>query len=214
MKQIKNFSKYFIDEYGRLFNKDGFQYKTQVNKDGYAYVSLRRDDRKRNTQKIHRLVAAAYLETVDGKEHVNHKDGDKLNNHVSNLEWCTMKENIQHYFETKFKCSIPDDVILFIRKNIETVGMGKLAAKFNMTETKICAIANGIIGHRVHKEFIRAKQSFPPKKIAQIGSNEEIIKYHNSITSAAKECKIRVGRVQEILKGERRSCHGYRFKYA
>ncbi len=62
---------------------------------GYLLVSLRIDGRGK-TQPVHRLVAKAFLPNPDQLREVNHKDGDKTNNHVSNLEWVTSAENHHH----------------------------------------------------------------------------------------------------------------------
>ena len=45
---------------------------------------------------IHRLIAAAFISNIDNKPEINHRDGNKLNNNIDNLEWSTHKENCQH----------------------------------------------------------------------------------------------------------------------
>lgn len=65
---------------------------------GYREIILRNKD-GRKPKLIHRLVAEAFIPNEEGKREVNHKDGDKLNNAASNLEWVTSSENIKHSYE-------------------------------------------------------------------------------------------------------------------
>lgn len=67
-------------------------------KDGYPEVYLCKDGKKKN-KSIHRLIAIAFLPLVEGKNHINHIDGDKTNFSLSNLEWCTHLENMRHAFK-------------------------------------------------------------------------------------------------------------------
>jgi hypothetical protein len=64
----------------------------------YEFVSLYIDG-KIHQVTIHRLVAKAFIANPENKPQVNHKDGNKLNNHIDNLEWVTASENIRHAYE-------------------------------------------------------------------------------------------------------------------
>ena len=70
--------------------------KPSVTSRGYARVTIGHSDHS----SIHRLVAETYIPNPNNKEHVNHIDGDKRNNRVENLEWCTRSENIKHGYKT------------------------------------------------------------------------------------------------------------------
>lgn len=67
---------------------------------GYEMVTLSREDKVREKIFVHRVVAIAFIPNPENKPHINHKDGVKKNNAVSNLEWCTIAENNRHGFLT------------------------------------------------------------------------------------------------------------------
>ena len=94
-----DFPNYCITEDGKVYNvTKGTYSKLRYNADGYVYVNL---CYKGNSKRInvHKLVALLYLDLVPGKDHVNHKDQNKGNNHYSNLEYVTPKENMVHHVE-------------------------------------------------------------------------------------------------------------------
>lgn len=74
------------------------------NNSGYCRVSLSKDGIVREF-KVHRLVMESFSVVNVNKPLINHKDGDKLNNKLSNLEWCTPIENIHHAWETGLSTS-------------------------------------------------------------------------------------------------------------
>lgn len=73
--------------------------KNKNTKDGYFETALRKNN-KTKWIRTHRLVAIAFIPNLENKEQVNHKDGNKRNNNVNNLEWCTLQENKEHAIRT------------------------------------------------------------------------------------------------------------------
>lgn len=97
--QAKDFPNYEVSSEGRIRNvKTKRTLKTHINRNGYEELVLRKDNKPRN-QKVHRLVADSFYDGDHNGLDVNHIDGNKANNHISNLEWCTRKENIAHAFK-------------------------------------------------------------------------------------------------------------------
>lgn len=73
--------------------------------DRYPYVGLFKNGKLKHVY-LHRLVAEYFIPNPDNKPYVNHKDGDKTNNRVDNLEWVTAKENTLHQYRVLHKVPI------------------------------------------------------------------------------------------------------------
>lgn len=108
--------------------------KQKVSKDKCHRVSLWTKG-KEQTWLVHRLVALAFLEKPEGKDCINHKDGDRCNNHIDNLEWCDYKENSNHAFDTGLA-----------KTNFEVVLMNNATKK--MTHFRSLAKASEYLGYR------------------------------------------------------------------
>lgn len=102
--------------------------KTSVDKSGYVMVNLRSGSLMKRV-KVHRLVAEAFIPKVLGKQFINHIDGNKSNNEITNLEWCTAAENSKHSTHclgNKPKGRLPSENIKIrndeIKQYIDSVG--------------------------------------------------------------------------------------------
>lgn len=125
--------------------------KPSVSRNGYLRVSVRINGKTKN-KSVHRLVLKTFSTPIDAnKSEVNHIDGNKRNNKLSNLEWCTRKENSQHALkmgavpagETHALSKLNNDKIIFIKKNYKKFSYSFLAKKYGVTKSAIgCVVKN------------------------------------------------------------------------
>ncbi len=136
---------YLITEKGEIINKRRNRIvKPQPNGKGYLRVSI-----GGKLQFVHRLVAEKYIPNPENKEQVNHKDGNKLNNCVENLEWATNQENRNHAIKNRLHlcgedCSwskLTEKDVDFIRCN-KDMTINEMAEKFNVTRSCISSVIN------------------------------------------------------------------------
>jgi len=106
---------------------------------------------------IHRLVAEAFIPNPENKPCINHKDGNKLNNHVSNLEWCTVKENNDHAIEHGLVNSVPKETRDYIKANYNGYNKRQLAKQFNLSTGTIYHIGTNRDGRGLIKTLERVK---------------------------------------------------------
>ncbi len=158
-KPLTDYSGYEISSYGRMKGKSGIILKLSILKTGYYSVVISPDGRngKQKCLKIHREVAKAFIPNPNNFPIINHKDGNKLNNHISNLEWCTAKYNIQHAYKNGLiknhqgychnESSFTKEDIEYIRTHYKPrnkyFGCRALARKFNVYHTTVLRVING-----------------------------------------------------------------------
>jgi len=111
---------YDITKDGKCINKKtNYIKKTFISNSGYERVSLWINGKNKKFS-IHRLVAIKYLENPNNYKYINHKDGNKLNNNVENLEWCTVQENTKHAYENNLIKPKTTKVVQY-SKNMEKI---------------------------------------------------------------------------------------------
>lgn len=96
-RQIRGFPNYLISNLGRVYSKQSDRLlKLALKKSGYVYVALSDTDKIIKNLRVHRLVAEAFIPNPDNLPCINHKDENKVNNRIDNLEWCTAKYNANY----------------------------------------------------------------------------------------------------------------------
>ena len=96
-KPIKGYEGlYEVSNFGRVKNKNTNKILKPIDSHGYKYVHLCNKHHIRKNQAIHRLVALHFINIDKDKIQVNHKDGNKSNNCINNLEWCSSRDNSLH----------------------------------------------------------------------------------------------------------------------
>ncbi|QQO92523.1 HNH homing endonuclease [Staphylococcus phage Machias] len=184
-KDIKDFENYYkISNTGKVKSVSRYVYndslkgkdkrmlikervlKTRINKNGYEDVQLYRNNKK-HTRRIHRLVAENFIENKDiDKNVVNHIDGNKLNNNLSNLEWMSVLENNLHAIENNLhKTDKMEESLKKRRKPVAQIDKetdkiikeyesAKFAAEeLNIDRKGIQAVANGYRNSKTYKNF-------------------------------------------------------------
>ena len=147
-KDIKGYEgKYQVSNLGRvrsLYDQNQFKKNSRIKilklgeRNGYSVINLQNKfkPKERKSYQVHRLVAEAFIPNPENKPIINHIDENKKNNIVTNLEWCTQKENVLH---SKYKMYKPK------KSKLPTSGEKYIIKrnKYNKTFYEICIYKNG-----------------------------------------------------------------------
>ena len=198
-KDIKGYEgKYMVSNLGRFkslnYRRTGKEkiLEGYPDKDGYLYVQLWKDGKGKNCR-INRLVAQAFLENPQNLPEVNHKDEDKTNNRVENLEWCTTQYNIKYGTG--------------IKRRAEKLKGRKLSEEHKKK------IAEKLKGRKQSEEHIKKRAEKTSKPVYSIDKESGLITYWESIREAENCTGISKGNICDCLKGRQKSAGGYTWHY-
>lgn len=140
------------DEGGVVNTKTGRVLVSHVSKSGYENIAIYISKGKVKNFRIHRLVADAFVNGESNvRNHVNHIDGNKLNNHYQNLEWCSRSENMRHAIRSGLvgkRSHTPEHSLRDIKIKNDYINTNMthrdIAKKYNLSKSRTSVILRGI----------------------------------------------------------------------
>lgn len=149
MKDIKNYEGiYAVTEDGRVWSYRSKRFLApQLAGKGYLKVELYKKGHKKASVFVHRLVAEAFIPNPDSLPEVNHKDEDKTNNNISNLEWITRQANVAYSNSKAIRC---------IELNRIFNSIIEAERALNLCHENICKVLKGKLAHTggYHFEYV------------------------------------------------------------
>ncbi len=153
-KPVKDFPDYEVSNTGKVWSHcrgNGRWLKSFPNDNGYLTVRVWRDN-KGKTRLVHQLVAEVWVPNPHNYPHVNHMDGDKTNNHYTNLEWVTDQQNRKHAYATGLREQpdiSPVDCFSKTGKKLRTYPSIKAAARASRGRCAAGNIAQAVNGKAI-----------------------------------------------------------------
>lgn len=194
----------------------------------YLTVSLWKNN-KGKLNYVHRLVAQAFILNPDSLPEVNHIDGNKQNNIISNLEWVTRVGNVAHAISTGLKVYdnrlSEKEFLQLVYDVIAGESYFDLSKRVNYkvpflsTKLKQVATKYGLINElksALAKQKLLRNQNAEQKKIpiAQFDLQGNFIKKYESIRQASRELNISSGAISNAVSGKTKTCKGFMWKLA
>ena len=205
----------FVTKTGEVYKYENGKYKIinpSVTNNGYLTVSVK--TRKKSTSMfVHRMIAQTFIPNIKNKPEVNHIDGNKKNNFVTNLEWVTRKENAEHAYRTGLfgfgedmgTSSITNETCRKICSLLENTNLGPKAI------SKKVNCSSKIVNDILHKKtllFISNDYDFSHRKLRKNISDDKVKQIINLLilgNNSSREiadivgCKVHV--VKDIRRG-------------
>ena len=233
-KEIKESNNYLVNENGCVKRKWNDKILTQSKQaNGYLTVGINLGDKYKRCY-VHRLVAETFLPNPDNLSDVNHKDYNKENNCVSNLEWCNRSNNLKHSYNHSNREHMRQLAATNHKKMKKTVSQysltGELIATYNslseaadttgIAMQNISAVTRGERSSAGGFKWVRddiGAIDFKQKRsrftaVQQFDLNDNPIASFNSIAEAARETGISAKGISEVCRGRNKTAGNFKWK--
>jgi collagenase-like PrtC family protease len=218
---------YYITTLGELYNSKTKNWlKGQVNKNGYKSYNISIDGEKHRLY-AHRMVAETYLDRLDGKNEVNHKDGNKLNNSIENLEWVSSGENKRHSIDTglrdkqlqKVYCFDENKKLVCTYESIRScarllhINTSWLIEQLNRKEK---TLSHGFYWSRTPDndfKIIETRIQPKAKKVGQFNNDDKLVEIYANLTDAGRKTGYDRHRISECCNEKIKTYKGFKWKF-
>lgn len=221
MKEIENFPGYFITKEGKVYSKKSGKYIKQQERNIAPKVSLTNETMRCNSLPVHVLVAKTYIDNPENLPYVTHIDGDRFNNNVENLKWCTHKKSVEDAI--KNNRTNPQYKSVRQYKITETYGdviifnsLTGAAKDTEVTEgaiTLACQLNRKTAGYKWRYKDPNKNSNPKPIIRTKILREKVFVKEYPSINDAAKELGTCNARISAACTGHKKSAVGYIWEF-
>lgn len=202
---------------GNIVLKEQYQLNS-----GYLTVSIEDYRTRRNKNSnylVHRLVAETYIPNPHDLDFVNHIDGDKTNNRVSNLEWCSRSDNMRHAYDSGL---YPTDKVMLVETGEVFNSASDCARAIGGTVSGIhdCKTGRQHAHRGYHFKFFDSNDEYANRNLSSdsdviaINIWDNSVGYFNSVQEASYELGFSRVDILRVLRGELESVGNFRFEYA
>ena len=206
-KDVKGYEEsYQISNYGRIYSKvRGIIRKQRVTR-GYSTIKLTIGSEEK-WYSTHRLVALHFIDNPEGKPEVNHIDENKLNNHYTNLMWCTSQEN-SNWGTRRERISNTlkiNSARPFSLKQRPDITLKRIIRTKNKKRTK---------KNVQHKRVVYKSGVFNSKEVLVLNKNtNEVLDRFISVNAASRVYGLRQNNISDVCAGRAKTTGGYKFKF-
>lgn len=220
MKDIPGYEgQYAVTSCGKIWSYKNKKFlKQALHNEGYLIVNLSKNGIQKNHY-VHRLVACAFIDNPDSLKHINHKDENKSNNSINNLEWCDSKYNNNYGTHNKRISERMSKKVICAETGIIYASAKEVKLKLGISDKLVQANCNMKYKktHGLHFFYLDYYNNHFEELRNELKTKlvycEQLDEYFENCTEAGKRLRIRRELISKVCNGKCKTANGLVFRY-